>query len=128
MTPMILSDKQHWGTIIVGGSQSGLATGYYLKNIREDFIILETSDHIGQTWEKRWDSLKLFSPTSFNKLPGWSYPSAKGGPDTKEEMADYLNSYATKQDLPVKFSSRVTSLSKSGLYFHLTTATDQFTA
>ena len=37
--------------------------------------------------------LKLFSPPSFNKLPGWSYPSPKGGPDTKDEMADYLAAY-----------------------------------
>jgi len=125
---MISSGKKHWGTIVIGGSQSGLATGYYLKKMNEDFIILEASDNIGQAWKKRWESLKLFSPPSFNKLPGWSYPSPKGGPDTKDEMAEYLRAYAENQDLPVICSMRVTALKKSGFYFSVTTPADNFTA
>lgn len=125
---MISSDKKHWGTIIIGGSQSGLATGYYLKKIQEDFIILESSDNIGHAWTRRWDSLKLFSPPSYNRLPGWSYSSQKGGPDTKDEMASYLKAYAQKQDLPVICSTKVTAITKTGRYFTLTTRADSFTA
>jgi putative flavoprotein involved in K+ transport len=119
---MIQSDKKKWGTIVIGGSQSGLATGFYLKKIQEDFLIPDASQHVGQIWSKRWDSLKLFSPPSFNKLPGWSFPSPKGGPDTKDEMADYLNEYAKKYDLPVSSGIKVISVSKTGPVFTVITS------
>lgn len=125
---MVQSDKQNWGTIVIGGSQSGLAIGYYLKKIDEDFLILDASEKVGQIWSKRWDSLKLFSPPSYNRLPGWSYPSAKGGPDTKDEMADYLSAYAKKYDLPVRSSVKVISVSKAGSVFNVTSTGGNFTA
>jgi putative flavoprotein involved in K+ transport len=125
---MIPNDKRHWGTVVIGGSQSGLATGYHLKKIGEDFIILEASDKIGCTWAKRWDSLKLFSPPSFNKLPGWSFPSSKGGPDTKDEMAAYLAGYAEKLDLPVNCGVKVTAVGRAGKCFSLTTSAGSLTA
>jgi len=124
---MALSEKSKWGTIVIGGSQSGLAIGYYLKKAGEDFLILDASQNVGQTWSNRWDSLKLFSPPSFNKLPGWSFPLTKGGPDTKDEMAQYLGQYAKKFDLPVRNSTRVMSVSKSGSDFTIKTANGDLT-
>jgi putative flavoprotein involved in K+ transport len=125
---MIESGKHRWGTIVIGGSQSGLAMGYYLKKIGEDFIVLDASEKVGQTWSNRWDSLQLFSPPSVNKMPGWSFPSPKGGPDTKDEMAEYLAAYARKFDLPIKSGYKVISVSKNGSVFSVVSAEENLTA
>lgn len=38
-----MSDRQ-LGTVVIGGSQSGLAVGYYLKQRDLSFVILDEND------------------------------------------------------------------------------------
>ena len=56
-------------TVVIGGGQAGLAAGYYLARQGRDFVILDAHDRVGDSWRKRWDSLRLFTPASFNRLP-----------------------------------------------------------
>ncbi|MDP4262825.1 MAG: NAD(P)-binding domain-containing protein [Bacteroidota bacterium] len=119
-------DKKHWNTIVIGGGQAGLSAGYYLKKSNNDFLILDGSARIGDSWRERWDSLKLFTPTPFNALPGWPYP----GEDSlmqKDQMADYLEQYAKKFSLPVRSGIRVTRLTKSFRGFFIESSRGSFT-
>src|SRR4029453_7660742 len=50
-----MSDQQ-LGTVVIGGSQAGLAVGYYLKEHGLPFVLLDENDRIGDAWRKRWDS------------------------------------------------------------------------
>ena len=71
-----MSDPQ-LGTVVIGGSQAGLAVGYYLKQHGLPFVILDENDRIGDAWRKRWDSLRLFTPGRYDGLPGmrgWNGP------------------------------------------------------
>ncbi|WP_289445729.1 NAD(P)-binding protein, partial [Klebsiella pneumoniae] len=63
-------------TVIIGGGQAGLAMGYYLSQQKQDFVILDAHGRGGDSWRKRWDSLRLFTPTGFNHLPGMSFPES----------------------------------------------------
>jgi putative flavoprotein involved in K+ transport len=76
------------------------------------------------TWRSRWDSLKLFTPTQYNGLPGMAFP---GPPDTypgKDAVAGYLSSYAAAFSLPVRLNTRVTQLSKEAEGFKIRTQDD----
>jgi len=53
---------QSFDTVIVGGGQAGLATGYHLKKRGRTFVILDASERVGDPWRRRWDSLRLYSP------------------------------------------------------------------
>lgn len=54
-----MSNMTHsYETIIIGGGQTGLATGYYLKQQGQDFVILDGRERMGDSWRARWDSLK----------------------------------------------------------------------
>lgn len=65
--------------IVIGGGQSGLAVGYYLKNNPNlSYLILDDKDQSGGAWRDTWDSLKLFSPARYSSLPGWIMPSNQG--------------------------------------------------
>ena len=57
--------------IVIGGGQSGLACGHFLKRAKLNFIILDDQDVSGGAWLHGWDSLTLFSPAQHSSLPGW---------------------------------------------------------
>jgi putative flavoprotein involved in K+ transport len=99
-------------TVIIGGGQAGLSVGYHLAKRSRPFVILEANEQIGNSWRKRWDSLKLFTPARYNGLPGWPFPAPAWSFPTKDEVADYLGTYAARFDLPVQTGVRVDGLSR----------------
>ena len=101
-------------TVIIGGGQAGLSTGYHLAKSGLPFVILDASDRIGDSWRNRWDSLRLFTPARYDGLPGMSFPAPAQEFPTKNEIADYLEEYAARFDLPVRSGVRVDRLSKLG--------------
>jgi putative flavoprotein involved in K+ transport len=118
--------SNHWSTIVIGGGQAGLAAGYHLQKMQDDFIILDASVKTGDSWRARWDSLKLFTPKEFTGLPGWEYPS-NTSVLTKDQMAEYLELYAKKFSLPVRAGNRVIRLSKNENGFIVETTRAVFT-
>jgi len=110
-----LSKRIH--TIVIGGGQAGLAVGYYLKRRGIPFLILDANPRIGDAWRNRWDSLRLFTPARYDSLPGLRFPARGDSFPTKDDMADYLESYAAHFRLPVQTGVKVDRLSKEGHHF-----------
>ena len=104
--------SEHFDTVIIGGGQAGLSAGYHLKKQGRPFVILDANEQIGDSWRKRWDSLRLFTPARYDGLAGWSFPAPVLSFPTKDEMADYLESYAARFDLPVRTGVKVDGLSR----------------
>jgi putative flavoprotein involved in K+ transport len=104
--------SEHFETVIIGGGQAGLSVGYHLKKQGRPFVILDANEQIGDAWRKRWDSLRLFTPARYDGLAGWRFPAPAWSFPTKDEMADYLESYAARFDLPVRTGVKVDGLSK----------------
>ncbi len=57
------NNTECFDTVVIGGGQAGLAVGYHLAKEGRDFVILDCNDRVGDSWRKRWDSLRLFTPT-----------------------------------------------------------------
>jgi len=115
-------------TVVIGGGQAGLAVGHELAERGRSFVILEANGRIGDSWRKRWDSLKLFTPARYNGLPGFPFPADGWTFPTKDEMADYLEAYAARFDLPVRTGVRVGRLYKDGGRFVVETPEAVFDA
>jgi putative flavoprotein involved in K+ transport len=103
-----------YDTIIIGGGQSGLSVGYHLAKRGQQFVILDGNERVGDSWRKRWDSLRLFTPARFDGLDGMPFPAPAHYFPTKDEMGNYLESYASKFKLPIQSGVRVDRLSKNG--------------
>lgn len=101
-------------TVIIGGGQAGLAMGYYLKEQKREFLILDENPRTGDSWRQRWDSLRLFTPAKYDGLPGARFPTDPLSFPPKDELADYLERYAAKFDLPVRQGIRVARLWREG--------------
>ena len=104
-------------TVVIGGGQAGLAVGYHLVQRDLPFVILDANERIGDSWRKRWDSLRLFTPARYNALPGMAFPGPARAFSTKDEVADYLEAYAARFELPVRTGVRVDRLSRNGSRF-----------
>jgi putative flavoprotein involved in K+ transport len=107
------------GTVVIGGSQAGLAAGYHLKQRGLPFVIVDENGRVGDAWRKRWDSLRLFTPGPYNSLPGMPFPGSRASFPTKDQLADYLETYARRFDLPVRTGIEVNRLSKAGDRFEV---------
>lgn len=98
---MSSQDAERFGIIVVGGGQAGLATGYHLARRRHRFVVLDAHERVGQSWRDRWDSLRLVTPASISGLPGLPFPADPHAHPTKDEVGDYLESYAAHFGLPM---------------------------
>lgn len=115
-------------TVVVGGGQAGLATGYYLSRRGLPFVILDANRRIGDAWRHRWDSLRLFTPARYDELAGLPFPAPAHSFPTKDQMADYLESYAERFDLPVRTGVRVDGLWRQGGRYVVTAGDRRFEA
>jgi putative flavoprotein involved in K+ transport len=106
--------RQRIDTLVIGGGQAGLAVGYHLTRQGIPFQIVDANKHTGDAWRNRWDSLRLFTPNRFNSLPGYAIEGDDWGFPTKDEAADYLESYARHFEFPIAHEMWVERLAREG--------------
>jgi putative flavoprotein involved in K+ transport len=111
--------KNSWHTIVIGGGQAGLATGYHLKKMNIDFLILDAEARTGDSWRRRWNSLRLFTPAWNNGMPGHPFPGNQNSFPAKDDAADFLLEYKEKFDLPVLYHARVLLAKKTNNGFQI---------
>ncbi len=121
-------EKRHFRTVIIGSGQAGLATAYHLSQLGEEYILLDSNSRIGDAWRKRWDSLRLFTPSQHDGLPGLRFPAKRNTFPSKDEMADYLENYARQFSLQIMQGVQVLRLGKSGERFEISTSKGTFTS
>src|SRR6266571_5140343 len=107
-----MESTQRTDVLIVGAGQSGLALGYHLQRRGRQVLLVDRNERIGDSWRQRWDSLKLYSPASRDGLPGMPFPAPRTSYPTRGQMADYLEAYAARFELPVRNGTAVQSLTK----------------
>jgi putative flavoprotein involved in K+ transport len=115
-------------TVIIGGGQAGLATGYHLRRRGRPFVILDENQQIGDAWRHRWDSLRLFTQARHSGLPGWQFPAPPLSFPSKDEVADYLEAYAARFVLPVRTGISVDGVHRDGNRYIVTSAGGRFEA
>ena len=111
--------------LVIGAGQAGLAMGYHLKTTAFTFHIVDCHTRIGDSWRKRYDSLVLFTPRAYSALPGLAVPGDPEGYTTKDEMADYLETYATHFELPVLVDTPIRWIERTDDGFRATTGTGE---
>ena len=114
--------------VVIGGGQAGLSVGHYLSKRGVTHVILDANARIGDGWRKRWDSLRLFTPARYDGLDGMPFPAPSQSFPTKDQMADYLESYAKHFNLPVRTGVAVSRLSYDGSRYLVEAGAQRFEA
>jgi putative flavoprotein involved in K+ transport len=113
--------KQTLDILIIGAGQAGLALGYHLKKTPLRFQLVEAHPRLGESWRKRYESLVLFTPRTYCALPGLPVLGDPEGYPTRDEIADYLESYANHFALPVLLHTPIRKLERADEGFRATT-------
>lgn len=107
--------------VVIGAGQAGLAAGRRLTLAGHEALVLDAAPTLGHSWRERWDSLRLFTPARFDGLPGLLFPGDPDHHPGKDEVAGYLRDYAERFALPVRLSTPVRRLTRTGDGFALET-------
>ena len=108
--------------LVVGAGHAGLGVSARLIARDHSPLIIAADTRVGDTWRRRWDSLRLFTPRFVNGLPGMRFPDGNDPFPGKDEVADYQERYADWQRVPLRLGARVARLRPIGDIFEATIA------
>lgn len=108
-----------YDVLVVGAGQAGLATAYALQQQGLNYMVLEAGARAAGSWPSYYDSLRLFSPARYSSLPGLPFPGDPERYPHRDEVVDYLESYAQHFAVPITFHSRVTRVERDGTLFSI---------
>ncbi len=118
---MMTNSEMIYDCVVIGGGQSALATAYYLRRAKLNYILQDKNTEPGGSWNQVWDSLHLFSAAKHNALPGFPMPSTRSAYPSKNEVVDYLKQYEKRYDFPVKREVEVQEIKLENSIFQLVT-------
>ncbi|MDH3605016.1 MAG: NAD(P)-binding domain-containing protein, partial [Candidatus Tectomicrobia bacterium] len=136
---------EHFTYLIIGGGPAGLQMGYFLQKHGASYVILERADKAGSFFTQYPRHRKLLSINKvytgytdidsrlrydWNSLLSddeslvFSNYSQHYFPDA-DDLQRYLDDYACRWHLPIRYNMTVTNIAKLGDHFVLTTTTGQ---
>jgi cation diffusion facilitator CzcD-associated flavoprotein CzcO len=95
--------------LVVGAGHAGLTIAARLSALNIDTLVIDREARIGDNWRNRYQSLILHNETAANHLPFLPFPSTWPNYLSKEQMADWLGTYAFAMGLNVKTSTNLIS-------------------
>lgn len=98
---------------VIGGGQAGLAVARCLQREGVEPVVLDAADRVGDTWRRRYDSLRLFTPAQYDALPDLAFPAPPDTYPSKDDVANYLADYAERFGIDVRSGCRVDRLTWS---------------
>lgn len=96
-------------TIVIGAGPAGLAVGACLKQANVLCIILEQSDKVGSAWHRHYDRLHLHTDKRNSQLPLFAFPLGYPRYPSRAQVISYLEAYAEKFELDIRFRQQVIS-------------------
>lgn len=87
--------------IVIGAGQAGLATSAYLRKFGVDVLNIDRHQQVGDSWNKRYDSLYLHNPIEMNEFPFLAFPPHYPEYLPKDLIGEWLDIYARYMDLNI---------------------------
>src|SRR5437016_8379386 len=119
--------EQH-EVLVVGGGAAGLASAAMLKRRGIETLVLERSDRVAESWRSRYDSLILNTPRITSTLAGYRMPRRYGRWPTRDDVVEYLEDYARRMEVPVRFGVEVGRVDRRNGGWSVSSSTDVFAA
>ncbi|MDH3418806.1 MAG: NAD(P)/FAD-dependent oxidoreductase, partial [Gammaproteobacteria bacterium] len=113
---------ERFTTVVIGAGHTGLATSRFLTERSIDHVVLERNE-VASSWRReRWDSLRLLTPNSQSRLPGYRYEG--DDPDgfmTMPEVVGFISGFAEAIDAPVRTQTEVQSVKQTDSGYRVVT-------
>ncbi|WP_460909738.1 flavin-containing monooxygenase [Paraburkholderia jirisanensis] len=95
--------------LIVGGGHSGLGLAARLKILGVPAVVIDRHPRPGDNWRSRYASLHLHDPVWFDHMPYLPFPDHWPVFPSKDQIGDWLESYASIMELDIASSAECVS-------------------
>lgn len=79
--------------LIIGAGPAGLAVAALLRQAGLEFILIEKSQQVGNSWREHYDRLKLHTVRELSSLPGLPFPEHYPRYVSKDQLVAYFEQY-----------------------------------
>ena len=95
--------------VVIGGGQGGIALGARLRQLGVPHVVIERNERPGDSWRKRYKSLCLHDPVSYDHLPYLDFPKNWPVFSPKDKIGDWLEMYTKVMEINYWSSTTCTS-------------------
>ena len=99
-------------TAVVGAGPAGLAVAAELKDAGVPAVVLEGASQVGASWRAHYDRLHLHTARTLSGLPGAGFPRRHGRWVPRAGVVSYLEDYAARNALDIRFETSVLRLER----------------
>jgi cation diffusion facilitator CzcD-associated flavoprotein CzcO len=117
-----MSGEEWVESLVVGAGPAGLAAAACLRRLAIDAVILEQAPHIGSAWHAHYERLHLHTNKGLSALPFLPFPRSYPRYPSRLQVISYLESYAQRFRLALRFEERVAEVRRVGEYWEVVTA------
>jgi cation diffusion facilitator CzcD-associated flavoprotein CzcO len=100
--------------IIVGAGPAGLACAATMRGAGLNVTMFEKAGNVGAVWRRHYDRLHLHTDRNHSGLPGMAMPRTFPAYPSREQMVEYLESYAARFDIQPIFNTTVSRVRREG--------------
>ncbi len=108
--------------IIVGAGPAGLAVAGRLRQHQQDFTMLERDGVVASMWHQHYDRLHLHTVKELSHLPHLPFPAHYPRYVSRQQLADYCQSYAQHFNIQPIFGTEVIRIRKDDKHWEILTS------
>ena len=117
------SSTVHHDVVVVGAGPSGLVAASRLARAGFEVVVLERAPAVAARWRSRYEPLRLNTLRSLSHLPGQRIPRRAGRYPSRDDFITYLEDYAVRHRLAVRFGTAVERIDRAVDGWRLDTST-----
>ncbi|MFI7284319.1 flavin-containing monooxygenase [Micromonospora chersina] len=114
--------------MIIGAGSAGLAAAAALLERGVSSVVLEQGDRVATSWRQRHEDLRLNTIRWLSGLPGLAIPRHAGRWVSRDDYVAYLERYALRQALDIRFGVRAHRLAPTARGWQVGTGAGSYEA
>lgn len=100
-------------TLIVGAGPAGLAVAACLTKKNIDYIIVEASNYVGNTWRNHYKRLHFHTAKRYSSLPFKKFDKEFNRFPSRQQLVRYLEDYAKNFSIKPIFNENIAKISQN---------------
>lgn len=108
--------------LVIGAGPAGLATSACLRREGLAHVVLERAGEIASAWHRHYDRLHLHTTKTYSGLPMMPWPKTAPRYPSREQVVQYLQTYAAEHHVAPRFGVTVHSVQRGGDRFTVDTS------
>jgi cation diffusion facilitator CzcD-associated flavoprotein CzcO len=117
----VVHEMNNPDVIIIGAGPAGLASAASMGALGLRATVLEKADTVGSVWRRHYDRLHLHTDRGHSGLPGMAMPRSYPTYPSREQVVEYLESYAAHFRIQPVFDTTVLKVARDGAQWRVDT-------